>query len=69
MTQAEFYGAGFPYRSLTEYPGRLIVLEGKEQPAGLRRPKPGQQYYLGGAGTQEPDVGCSGRRGCLYCHP
>ena len=30
MTQAEFYGAGFPYRSLTDYPGRLIVLEGMD---------------------------------------
>lgn len=30
MTQAKFYGAGFPYRSLTEYPGRLIVLEGTD---------------------------------------
>jgi dTMP kinase len=30
MTQAEFYGAGFPYRSLSDYPGRLIVLEGTD---------------------------------------
>ena len=30
MTQAEFYGAGFPYRTSTEYPGRLIVLEGTD---------------------------------------
>lgn len=30
MTQAEFYGAGFPYRNLSDYPGRLIVLEGTD---------------------------------------
>ncbi len=30
MTRADFYGAGFPYRSITDYPGRLIVLEGTD---------------------------------------
>jgi len=30
MTHADFYGAGFPYRSITDYPGRLIVLEGTD---------------------------------------
>jgi dTMP kinase len=30
MTIAEFYGAGFPYRNLNDFPGRLIVLEGTD---------------------------------------
>lgn len=30
MTHAEFYGAGFPYRTISDYPGRLIVLEGTD---------------------------------------
>lgn len=30
MTEAIFYGAGFPYREISEYPGKLIVLEGSD---------------------------------------
>jgi len=30
MHPAEFYGAGFPYNPLTEYQGKLIVLEGTD---------------------------------------
>ncbi len=30
MTHTEFYGAGFPYREISDYPGRLIVLEGTD---------------------------------------
>ncbi len=30
MSQAAYYGAGFPYRPLGELPGKLIVLEGSD---------------------------------------
>lgn len=30
MSEAEFYGAGFPYREITDLPGKLIVLEGSD---------------------------------------
>jgi len=30
MSAAEFYGAGFPYREITDLPGKLIVLEGSD---------------------------------------
>ncbi len=30
MTQAKFYGQGFPYRMLGDLPGKLIVLEGSD---------------------------------------
>lgn len=30
MTAVRYYGAGFPYRQLTELPGKLIVLEGTD---------------------------------------
>ncbi len=30
MKEVEFYGAGFPYRSLEDMPGKLIVLEGTD---------------------------------------
>lgn len=30
MTLTEFYGAGFPYRGISDYPGKLIVLEGTD---------------------------------------
>jgi dTMP kinase len=30
MTEPEFYGAGFPYSSIQEMPGKLIVLEGTD---------------------------------------
>jgi dTMP kinase len=30
MTTAKFYGAGFPYNPLKEYPGKLVVLEGTD---------------------------------------
>ena len=30
MTKARFYGAGFPYNPLEEYPGKLVVLEGTD---------------------------------------
>ena len=30
MSQASYYGAGFPYRPLGELPGKLIVLEGSD---------------------------------------
>lgn len=30
MTSVSYYGAGFPYRQLTDLPGRLIVLEGTD---------------------------------------
>ena len=30
MTEVRYYGAGFPYRQLSELPGKLIVLEGTD---------------------------------------
>jgi len=30
MTEVRYYGAGFPYRQLTDLPGKLIVLEGTD---------------------------------------
>ncbi len=30
MTEATFYGAGFPYAPIQEFPGKLIVLEGTD---------------------------------------
>ena len=30
MTKAQFYGGGFPYRTMTDMPGKLIVLEGTD---------------------------------------
>src|ERR1700690_772364 len=30
MNEADFYGAGFPYRPIKELPGNLIVLEGTD---------------------------------------
>ena len=30
MSETEFYGAGFPYREITDLPGKLIVLEGSD---------------------------------------
>lgn len=30
MTQAQFYGGGFPYRTISDMPGKLIVLEGTD---------------------------------------
>ncbi len=30
MTQAKFYGTGFPYRTIKDMPGKLIVLEGTD---------------------------------------
>ena len=30
MSEAKFYGAGFPYREIGDLPGKLIVLEGSD---------------------------------------
>ena len=30
MSKTEFYGAGFPYREISDLPGKLIVLEGSD---------------------------------------
>ena len=65
MTEVNFYGAGFPYRPLTDVPGKLIVLEGTDgvgrstQIALLRR-------WLEDSGYAVSDTGL--RRG-LLCGP
>jgi dTMP kinase len=65
MTPVSFYGAGFPYRQVNDFPGKLIVLEGTDavgrstQITLLRR-------WLEDSGYAVSDTGL--RRGAL-CGP
>jgi dTMP kinase len=65
MTEVKYYGAGFPYRPLSEVPGRLIVLEGSDA-VGRSTQVQLLRHWLEDEGYAVSDTGL--RRGAL-CGP
>jgi dTMP kinase len=65
MKEVKYYGAGFPYRPLSEVPGRLIVLEGSDA-VGRSTQVQMLRHWLEDEGYAVSDTGL--RRGAL-CGP
>jgi len=65
MTEVKYYGAGFPYRPLSEVPGKLIVLEGTDA-VGRSTQVQMLRHWLEDEGYAVSDTGL--RRGAL-CGP
>jgi dTMP kinase len=65
MKEAQFYGAGYPYRPLNEVPGKLIVLEGTDA-VGRSAQVQLLRHWLEAEGYAVSDTGL--RRGAL-CGP